>query len=175
MGIKVQFTIQPTATPCHEGLYSQTVIKISASSLLLPHQTFGQNKISLNIHTPESPTQIQTLSICSFLEPYVHLLMSCTLYSVFQVEVSATQSLPRHFLLNITSYLAIEINYIPLKLANLETEALQEEAENQLLKVVLSFLHTKLHKCACKNTKQNIFKRNWAGNKVNHNLIREGN
>lgn len=35
-----------------------------------------------------------------------------TLHSVFQVEVSAAQSVQRHLLLNITLYMAIQINYI---------------------------------------------------------------
>lgn len=56
MGIKVQFTIQPTATQCHEGLYPQTVIKISPSSPCCPCQTFGQNKITSNIHAPDPNT-----------------------------------------------------------------------------------------------------------------------
>lgn len=65
MGIKVQFTIQPTATSSHhqaslpwKPVSSNYDHNDHNNPFDYPCHVFGQNKISSSIQAPESPTQI---------------------------------------------------------------------------------------------------------------------
>lgn len=161
MGIKVQFTIQPTATHFHH----------QAS---LPWRPVSSNYDHNDHIKPFLPSAAPVTYLVRTRSPQasksqkaqlkstfnLFTLEPSTLHSVFQVGVRAAWSVQKHFLLNITLYLAVQINYIPFEIGNpgdwSSIPTIQDEAKKQLLKVVLFISAHKNCTCVPENTLSKI-------------------